>query len=103
MIQDKDKYKIIYFWYDHLVLRNNGDAEKVQKAIQKQDFKTFMKFYRKYPSIKWYDDELGKCQACYFPQYASIYSKKTNNIIGQIDVTIEEGFKLIDYSEYKCG
>ena len=39
---------VTYYWYDHLFLRTNGDAEKVQKAIKEHDFETFMFYYDKY-------------------------------------------------------
>ena len=42
---------VAYYWYDHLLLRENGDAEKVQKAIKEHDFETFMSFYHKYQNI----------------------------------------------------
>lgn len=29
---------VIYHWYDHLLLRNNGDADIVTKAIEEGDF-----------------------------------------------------------------
>lgn len=42
---------VTYYWYDHMLLRENGDAEKVQKAIREHDFETFMSFYHKYQNI----------------------------------------------------
>lgn len=100
---NKDNYKIVYYWYDHLVLRDNGDAEKVQKAIKEHDFDTFMKFYDKYPPFYTHDVEFGRCEIPYFPKTATIFLKKTGEIIGEIYITIREGFELIDESEYECG
>lgn len=100
---DKKDFIIIYYWYDHLVLRDNGDAEKIQKAIKEHDFDTFMKYYKKYPPFIIEDEEFGKCEIHYFPDTASIFSNKTNEIIGMIDITTKEGFDLIDESDYECG
>lgn len=92
---------VIYFWYDHLVLRKNGDAEKVTKAINDGDYDTFMKFYHKYPSFKTYYEDLGECEVYYFPDTASIFYN--DEIIGRIDITTQEGFNFITDSEFECG
>jgi hypothetical protein len=89
-------YDVIYYWYDHLLLRKNGDANKVQQAIKNHDFATFMDFYNKY-SANNYDGLI------FFPEHASIFSKASEEIIGWIDVTTKEGFNLIDDNEYECG
>ena len=44
-----EKAEVVYFWYDHCELRNNGDAEKVEEAIKSHDFKAFMEIKKKYP------------------------------------------------------
>ena len=42
---------VIYYWYDHLVLRDNGDAKIITEAISKGDFETFCKIKNKYPTL----------------------------------------------------
>ena len=83
-------FDIIYYWYDHLELRHNGDAEIVQTAIKNKDYSTFMKYYNKYGND-------------YFPRTATIFSKKSDEILGTLDITKQEVFELIDHSEYECG
>ena len=85
-----DKTHVIYYWYDHLVLRANGDAEKVTQAIKDHDYKTFMYFVNKYG-------------AEYFPQEATIFSDETNEIIGFLDMSKEIAFRMVTDSDYECG
>lgn len=84
--------EVHYQWYDHLVLRQNGDAEIVTKAIEEGDFQTFCEIAKKYP---------GRDDMIYFPQTAYLYYR--DEIIGFIDITIPLGFSLITSSEYECG
>ena len=79
---------VIYYWYDHLLLRKNGDAEKVQRAIAAHDFDTFCQIRDKYQPN---DDGL-----CYFPDVAYYKGR-------EIDITTPEGFSRITASEYECG
>ena len=81
--------KIVYFWYDHMVLRSNGDADRVKKAIQDHDFETFMAYKKRY----------GKE---YFPDTAAMIGED-GSFIGNIDITIEENFNKITRSEFECG
>lgn len=96
-----DNIKVIYFWYDHLVLRENGDDKIVTKAIQTHDFDTFIKYYNKYPPFKVTDEEFGELTIPYFPNTALIFDG--DEIIGTIDITIKKGFEKITDSEYECG
>ena len=84
--------KIIYYWYDHLVLRDNGDAKIVTEAIDNGDFKTFCKIKSKYPN---------KNNIIYFPDNAIIFYN--DDIIGNIDITTELGFSFITDNDYECG
>lgn len=92
---------VVYYWYDHLVLRDNGDAAIVTTAIKNGDYKTFMEIYNKYPPFTTYDKEFGECENVYFPDTATIWYK--DEIIGEIYITNPIGFNMITDSEYECG
>ena len=77
-----------YFWYDHMVLRNTGEAEIVEEAIKTHDFDTFCKIKERYPDT---DD------VCFFPAYAMDDNGE------KVDITTRDGFNLINRSEYECG
>ena len=85
---------VIYFWYDHLVLRETGEAEIVQKAIEQHDFDTFKKIFDKYPATK---------DCIYFPTTAMVWSDSADDFVDEIDITTPDGFALIDGSDYECG
>ena len=68
---------VLYYWFDHLLLRHNGDAEKVQQAIASHDFDTFMKFVNKYPT---YVSKDG-VREIYFPEYAHVFDIETDEEI----------------------
>ena len=87
---------VTYYWYDHLLLRENGDAEKVQKAIREHDFDTFMSFYHKYQNITSEGEEI-----IFFPEYARIYIN--NDYVGEYYILSEYGFNQITDSEFECG
>ena len=93
--------QVIYYWNDHLVLRSNGDAEKITKAIEEGDFSTFMEIYAKYPPYEAIDEEFGAYLVSYFPKTASLVYR--DQLIGSIDILNPLGFSLITYSEYECG
>ena len=80
---------VFYEWYDHLLLRENGDAEKVEKAIKEHDFDTFKKFYDQYGNR-------------FFPAHATIYDSD-DEWIGEVFVNTRGGFNMITDSEYECG
>jgi hypothetical protein len=89
-----------YCWYDHLILRENGDAKIVMKSIEDGDFETFMKMYEKYPpsKIDYYGKEID---LIYFPDEAFLWYK--DDIVGFINITNPTGFSLITSAEYECG
>lgn len=91
---------VVYYWYDHLVLRENGDAEIIQKAIQEGDFDTFSRMCDKYPSYL-VEDEDGAYFVDYFPDTALIWYQ--DEIVGEIYITNKIGFSMITDSEYECG
>lgn len=76
-----------YYWYDHCVLRETGEAELVQKAIEAHDFNAFCAIRNKYPDTE---------DCCYFPKYAWNENKKVN-------IMTPDGFAKITNSEYECG
>ena len=92
---------VIYNWYDHLLLRENGDAEKVTKTIENGDYETFMKFYNDYNNryTYCYDDE--EYPMIFFPDTAAIWYH--DEIVGDIDITTPVGFNMITDSDYECG
>ena len=85
---------VIYFWYDHLLLRETGEAEIVTKAIEQHDFDTFKKIFGKYPPVK---------DFIYFPTTAMVWDDDADDFVDEIDITTPEGFAQIDGSEYECG
>lgn len=87
--------EVVYFWYDHLLLRKNGDAEKVTQAIENGDYDTFMMYYNKY------NNKYNKDDLIFFPEYASIFYR--DSWVGTIDITTPVGFSMITSSEYECG
>lgn len=91
---------VIYYWFDHLLLRHNGDAEKVQQAIAAHDFDTFMKFVKKYPP---YLAEDGVTEEVFFPAYATVYDETTDEAIGELNIMNRENFNKIDSSDFECG
>ena len=92
---------VIYHWYDHQILRHNGDAKIVEEAIENGDYDTFIKIYNKYPSYTINDKEFGECEVVYFPDTADILYK--DQIIGEIYITEPIGFSMITDSSYECG
>ena len=92
---------VIYHWYDHLLLRNNGDANIVTKAIEEGNFQTFINIVKKYPSTYEYDPEFGEYEMPFFPRTASLIYR--DNHIGEINIMNPIGFSLITHSEYECG
>ncbi len=78
----------VYFWYDHCVLRGNGEAEKVEAAIAAKDFATFMRFKEKYGES-------------YFPDSAYVFDSEGE--LEELDIRVRENFDRIDRSEYECG
>ena len=91
--------EVVYFWTDHLILRQNGDAKKVTKAIEDGDYDTFMKYYNYYNYEYPYDNKGGS--TVFFPDRAAIFYK--DEYVGDIDITKPLGFSMICFSEYECG
>lgn len=85
--------EVIYFWYDHFALRNNGDAERVAQAVAAHDFDAFKRIRDKY--------EPNEQGWTYFPEVAYIW--RDHEQVGTVNVMTPGGFSLITYSEYECG
>ena len=83
----------IYYWYDHMELRSNGEAEKVSTAIEAKDFDTFMKFKKKYSKRKWE----------YFPNVIHVWDEEVCDFVEELDVNVRENFNKITHAEYECG
>lgn len=83
----------IYYWYDHLVLRYNGDAKKVEKAIESKDFDAFMEIKEKYSRKEW----------TYFPDVIHVWDDEVNDFVDELDINVRENFEKIDHAEYECG
>ena len=77
-----------YYWYDHLLLRETGEADIVEKAIKEKDYDTFAEMRKKYGET-------------FFPSTASVWDGNTR--IGYLDITTPETFNMINHSEYECG
>ena len=84
---------VVYFWYDHLELRNNGDAAKVEQAIATHDLAAFSAIKAKY--------EPNERGWVYFPEKAFVY--RDGKLAGELDITTQEGFAQITEHEYECG
>ena len=93
---------VTYYWYDHMLLRENGDAAKVQKAIREHDFETFMSLYHKYQNINSEGEDI-----IFFPNHATMWQYDEilgeDEPIGEVDITTRGGFEMITDSEYECG
>lgn len=83
----------IYYWYDHMLLRSNGDAERVEQAIDSKDFDSFMKLKKKYSN--------RKCK--YFPDVIHVWDNRKKDFVAELDVNVRENFNLITHHEYECG
>lgn len=88
----------IYYFYDHLLLRRTGEAEKVIEAVRNKDFKTFKEIFDKYPPYKAYDG----VEEIFFPTTANLRTAD-GEFIKEVDITTPEGFAMIDEAEYECG
>lgn len=84
---------IIYYWYDHLILRNNGDANIVMKAIGNHDFETFTSIVDKY--------QPNPYGLMFFPTTASVF--QDDYLVGEINIMNPENFARIDSTDYECG
>ena len=91
----KKRFNIIYYWYDHLILRDTGEAALVQAAIEQHDYEAFCKFCQKYPKTR--------SGNIFFPKTALIWDNKKHDFVGEVDITTPEGFSKIDSSDYECG
>ena len=89
--------EIVYHWYDHLLLRDNGDADIITTAIKNGDYDTFIQYYNLYNNKYFNGDE----SIIFFPAYPSIFYN--GEIIGTIDITKPLGFSMITNSEYECS
>ena len=89
----------IYYWYDHFVLRSNGDAKKVEEAIAAKDFDAFMRIKEEYPAEL---DAAGRPMV-YFPDVIHVWDTEELDFIGELDINVRENFEKIDYAEYECG
>lgn len=90
----------IYYWYDHLVLRYNGDAKKVEKAIEDKDFDAFMELKKKYTGRK---EGIAQASWVYFPDVIHVWDNETNDFVDELDINVRENFMKIDHTEYECG
>ena len=90
--------EVIYIWFDvdNGALHHNGDYEKVIKAIQDGDYKTFMQFYKKYNYDYKFDNKGGI--ASFFPDSAPIFYN--GEWVGDMDITGRTGFNMI--TDYEC-
>lgn len=90
---DSSSVEVIYFWYDHCVLRNTGEAELVTKAVADHDFDAFVRIRDKY--------EPNEHGWKYFPNAASVWNGR--DYVGTLDIMNPAGFALITEAQYECG
>lgn len=96
--------KIIYYWFHNNMPRE--DRDNIQKAFDNKDFKTFIKYYKKYTAKgildgKYVYTDEGECVFMpieYFP-----YSILRPSDYRVFCILNEEDFKEITYFEYGCG
>lgn len=91
-MKTEERFEYIYYWYDRMVLRYNGDAEKVTAAIESKDFDAFQALKRRY-------NKHGE----YFPDVINVWDNEVNEFVGELDVNVRENFNMITHSEYECG
>lgn len=95
---NNDNTHVMYYFYDHLLLRETGEAEEVLEAVKNNDFEAFKKIFDKYPP---YIAEDG-VEEIFFPTVA--YRRtEDGEVLGEIDITTPEGFSMIDEAEFECG
>lgn len=90
----------IYYWYDHLVLRYNGDAKKVEDAIDSKNFDAFMKLKKKYSGRH---DGVAQARWEYFPNVIHVWDDEVCDFVEELDVNVRENFNKITHHEYECG
>lgn len=91
--------EVVYYWFDHLLLRENGDAKIVTNAINNGDYDLFMTFHNYYNKTYSYDNEGGNL--CFFPDTAAVFYN--DELIGEFNITNPVAFRMITHSEYECG
>ena len=85
--EDAKVQKIIYFfnyWFMEPL-----DKYIVEEAVTSHDYKLFMKMYKKYKK--------------HLTNYATVWSDNGDDIIGEIDITIEENFMKITSCDSENG
>ena len=95
---NNDNIHVMYYFYDHLLLRETGEAQEVLKAVQNKDFDTFKKIFDKYPP---YTSSDGVTEI-FFPTVAYLRNED-GDVLEEIDITTPEGFVMIDEAEFECG
>lgn len=106
-LKESGNVHVNYYWYDHMWLRENGDADIVTEAINQHDFDDF-KRYADWYNAKGKDSEIfdGASDAepvIFFPSTASVYDEDAEEVIGDLNIMNREAFELIDSNEYECG
>ena len=85
--------EVVYYWFDldGGILHQNGDYEKIKKAIQEGDYETFMKYYHYYNYEYKFDNKGGNCT--FLPDEAVIFYN--NEWVGDMTITSRTGFYMI--------
>lgn len=86
------KTPVYYFWYDHGIVCDTGEADIVTEAIKHKDFDTFIKIKNKYPETE---------DVCFFPDFA--FQHCASGRTRKINITTRKGFEKITDSEHECG
>lgn len=90
-LEDEDEdtgNAVCYLWYDHCLLRKDGEANRICEAIEAHDFETFNKYRAKYG-------------AEFFPETAFVFQGE--DLLGLVNILAPEDFARITIAEYECG
>lgn len=80
--------EVVYLWYDHCLLRKDGEANRICEAIEAHDFETFNKYRTKYGPR-------------FFPDTAFVF--ENGDITDMLNILLPDAFATITTAEYECG
>ena len=90
--------QVMYFWFDHCLLRGTGIEKHITEAIEKHDwiqFRTYQEMLNNMVS-----DGQNNEKWIYLPNH--VHVEYEDGEYARFDMT-EELFNEIEFSEYECG
>lgn len=95
---DKTIKNVIYYWYDHLLIRQLPDIEKaIDSCIKNHEYDVF----KQWQFLLNYRDKINDCEfLIYLPD--SVFVEYEDGDYDTLPMT-EELFNKISYNEYECG